>query len=190
MNELSAFSPVDIVALLMVAAGGIQGYFRGLSGEIARLVGTVLAFFTGIWLRQPVGLWITEHTRLQDRAADATAFITTVFLALLIMVVLRMIVKKVVKVVFAESVDKLAGVFAGMLRMTLFVLIIFLCMNMVPHEYLNRVFGEDSTIGSVVVKYVPMVKSRLEESNIIKTESETEAGGPSAEEDHDNESGK
>ena len=185
MNELTVFSPVDIIALLMVAAGGVQGYFRGLSGEIARLVGTVLAFIAGIWLRQPVGLWIAEHTRLQDRAADATAFITTVILALMIMVVLRMIVKKVVKIVFAESFDKLAGVFAGMLRMTLFVLIIFLCMNMVPHEYLNRVFGEDSTIGRVVVKYVPMVRSTLEDNNIIKTQSETEAGRRSAEGDHD-----
>jgi hypothetical protein len=71
-----------------------------------------------------------------------------------------------VKVVFAEGFDKGAGVIAGMLRMSIIVCIIFLCMNLIPHEYLNRVFGEESAIGRVVVKYVPTVRETLENANI------------------------
>jgi uncharacterized membrane protein required for colicin V production len=168
MDSLPQLSLIDMIAILLVAAGGIQGFFRGLSGEIARLVGTILAFFAGVWLREPVGAWIVENTRLEDRAATATAFTATVILALLIMLVVRMVIKRLVKVVFAEGFDKSMGVFAGLLRMSIIVLIIFLCMNLIPHDYLNRVFGEESAIGRVVVKYVPMVRDALEENNLLK----------------------
>ena len=174
MSDISAsLSLVDIIAILLMAVGGIQGYFRGFSGELARLIGAVLAFFAGVWMRASVGGWIYNNTRLGEQAANALAFIVTVILALLFMLVLRMLIKRLVRVVFAESFDKLAGVFAGVLRMSILVLIFFLCMNMIPHGYLNRVFGEESVIGRIVEKYVPAFRSTLEDKNIIKKTPET-----------------
>ena len=166
MDSLPALNYVDIAALILIGIGGIQGFFRGFSGEIARLVGTVLAFMAGIALHQPVGEWIVANTRLEDQASHAVAFIATIALSVLIMVLLRLVVKRLIKVVFAEKFDKSVGIFAGVLRMGVVVCIIFLCMNMIPHEYLNRHFGEESAIGSVVVKYVPTVRDTLERANI------------------------
>ena len=167
MDSLPQFSMVDIGALLLLIVGAIQGFFRGLSGELARLFGAVIAFVAGISLRQPVGSWILENSRLEERAANAVAFITTILLAFLIMLILRMIIKRIAKGLLPEGGDKTMGVIAGTLRMGVIVFVIFLCMNMIPHEYLNRVFGDESVIGSVVLKYVPAVRSTLEEKNII-----------------------
>ena len=167
MDSLPQLSLVDMIAILLVVIGGIQGFFRGLSGEIARLIGAILAFLAGIWLRQPVSVWIVENTRLEDRAATATAFTATVIIAFIIMLILRMVIKRLVKVVFAEGFDRSTGVIAGLLRMSIIVFIIFLCMNMIPHDYLNRVLGEESAIGRVVVKYVPMVRDVLKDNNLL-----------------------
>jgi uncharacterized membrane protein required for colicin V production len=166
MDIPSGMSVVDIVALLFILIGAIQGFFRGLSGEIARLIGIILAFVAGLTLYGPVGEWVSSNTKLGGQGAHALAFITTILLSIIIMVLLRSIIKRMVKVVFAEGFDKGAGVVAGMLRMSIIVCIIFLCMNLIPHEYLNRVFGEESAIGRVVVKYVPTVRETLENANI------------------------
>ncbi|OQX58126.1 MAG: hypothetical protein B5M52_05995 [Helicobacteraceae bacterium 4484_230] len=166
MESLPEFNLVDIIALALIAVGAVQGYFRGLSGEIARLVGTVLAFVAGISLHATVGKWILENTRLEDQAAHAVAFIATILLAFAVMIVLRLIVKRLIKVVFADGFDKSSGVIAGVLRMSIVVCIIFFGMNMIPHDYLNRTFGEESVIGRIVVKYVPMVRETLEKTDL------------------------
>ncbi len=153
---------VDIVALGLIAIGGIQGFFRGLSGELARLIGVIVAFVAGVSLHGAVGEWILKNTRLMDQTAHAVAFIATVVLAVLIMLAIRLVVKRLIKVVFADGFDKTVGIVAGLARMSVVVCIIFLIMNLIPHDYLNRQFGERSAIGSVVVRYVPTVRETLE----------------------------
>ncbi len=162
MDALPTLNLVDIVALGLIAIGGIQGFLRGLSGELARLIGTVLAFVAGVALHGPVGEWVLKHTRLEDQTAHALAFVATVVLAIVIMLLLRLVIKRLIKIVFADGFDKTMGVAAGLVRMTVVVCIIFLIMNLVPHDYLNRHFGEESAIGSIVVRYVPTVRETLE----------------------------
>jgi len=166
MDTFPDFNYVDFAALALIGVGCIQGYFRGLSGELARLIGTVLAFMAGISLYKPVGEWILDNSRLEDQAAHAVAFIATILLCVVIMILLRLIVKKLIKVVFAEKFDKTVGIILGMLRMSVVVCIIFIGMNMIPHEYLNRHFGEESVIGNIVVQYVPTIRDTLEKANI------------------------
>ena len=162
MNSIPELNLVDIIALALVAIGGIQGFFRGLSGELARLIGTILAFIAGVSLHNAVGSWVQENTRLEDQAAHAVAFIATVILAIVIMILLRLILKKLIKVVFAEGFDKGMGICAGALRMSVVVCIIFLVMNLIPHDYLNRHFGEESANGNIIIRYVPTVRETLE----------------------------
>ncbi len=179
MDSLPEFNLVDIVALILIGIGCVQGYFRGLSGELAQLIGTILAFMAGISLHEPVGSWILENTRLEDQVAHAVAFVATILLCIVIMIILRLVVKKLIKVVFAEKFDKTVGAFAGMLRMSVVVCIIFICMNLIPHEYLNRHFGAESVIGSVVVQYVPTIRETLRQANIpVPKNSEEKTGSP------------
>jgi uncharacterized membrane protein required for colicin V production len=164
--DIPPLSTVDVVALILIAIGGIQGFFRGLSGEIARLVGVVLAFVAGLSLHGTVGEWMAANTKLSDQSAHSLAFIATIILAIIIMILLRIVLKNIVKLVFAEGFDKGAGIIAGLLRMSVIVCTIFVIMNLIPHDYLNRVFGEESIIGQVVRQYVPTIKDTLAKANI------------------------
>ncbi len=169
IDTLPPLAIVDIVALCVVAIGGIQGYLRGLSGELARLIGTIFAFVSGVMLHGPVGEWILANTRLTGQIAHAVAFIATVVLAILILIALRLIVKRLMKIVFAEGFDKTMGILAGLLRMSIAVCIVFLIMNLVPSPYLNRHFGESSMIGSIVIRYVPTIQETLQEVKVPST---------------------
>lgn len=178
MDALPPFSMVDIAALVMIGIGGVQGFFRGFSGELARLAGAVIAFIGGTLLHEPVGQWISSGTRLDARQAQALAFITTVVIAVVIMILVRILLKKAIKLVFAEGFDKSAGVLAGLLRMSIFVCIFFILMNMVPVESLNTLFGGKSAVGGFMIRYVPTVEKTLEKAGLpsFKSRGESEPG--------------
>lgn len=178
MEPMPALSVVDIVALALIAVGGIQGFFRGLSGELARLAGAVIAFIGGTLLHEPVGQWVSTHTRLEARPAQTLAFIATVIIAVLIMIAVRILLKKIIQGVFAPGFDKTTGVLAGLLRMSIFTCIFFITMNMVPSDTLNRTFGAESAVGSFMIRYVPTVEQTLETAGIPPFRRSTEEPQP------------
>jgi len=176
MDTLPPLSLVDYAALVLIGIGGIQGFFRGFSGELARLLGAIIAFIAGTLLHEPVGQWVSSGTSLDARQAQTLAFVATVIIAVIIMIITRILLKKAIKLVFAEGFDKSAGVLAGLLRMSIFVCIFFIIMNMVPVESLNTLFGEKSVVGGFMIRYVPTVEKTLERAGIpsLKSRGESE----------------
>ncbi len=175
---VASLSVVDIAALILIGVGGIQGFFRGFSGELARLIGTIIAFVAGTLLHEPVGQWVAASTRLEERPAQTLAFIATIIAAIVIMILVRILLKKVIKLVFAEGFDKSAGVLAGLLRMSVLVCILFIVMNMVPVAYLNQHFGEESVVGRFMIRYVPTVEKTLEKAGMPPFKHEEESEKP------------
>jgi len=161
MNHLPTPNAVDIGALVLLILGTIIGFRRGLSGEIARFIGTIAAFALGIYYYRPFSYWIIEHTRLSDEIADVTAFILIVGSILLITLVVRLILRSIMKISFEGNLEKGGGSLAGLIRATILVLTTFIIMNMYRNDYLNRIFGRESIIGSVVVKYMPLIEKQV-----------------------------
>jgi uncharacterized membrane protein required for colicin V production len=154
MEHLQSISPVDIVVLAIIVVNIIIGIKRGLSGELAGLVGTIAAFGLGVYFLGPFGAWLQEHTRLSEKSAGATAFITVAVGVLVVMILLRLILKKIMKITFEPTVERVGGCVAGIIRSVVLVLIIFVAILMCPHDYLNRTFGEESIVGKVIAERV------------------------------------
>ena len=158
MAYFRSFNVFDIAALIFIVVSTLHGCFRGLSGELAHLVSVVVAFIFGLYFYQPFGSWLLENTRLTDQPARALAFLTTILVALVAMILLRFVLRRIMRIVFEEKIDKVAGCFAGFIRSSVIVIIIFLVMNLWPNEYLNRRCGEESVIGGLLLKYVPSLR--------------------------------
>ncbi|MBN2302079.1 MAG: CvpA family protein [Lentisphaerae bacterium] len=163
MTGFPPLSVIDIVALVIVALGALIGYRRGLSGELAQLISVIVAFVISLLLYHPVGSWLHEHTQLNNRpqAAHAVAFIATIIGATIAMIILRYLLKRIMQVVIEKEVDKIGGVIAGFVRASILVVIVFLLLNMWPHEYLNRLFGEESVIGTAVLHCMPSFEEQF-----------------------------
>jgi len=146
---------VDVIALGVIAIGMLQGYFRGFSGEIARLVGLAVAFFLGLRFYQPIGQWFFAHTRLADEPARALAFLGTVLAATLCMLIVRKVLKRIMQVAIEKGPDRAGGVLLGAVRAGVVVVIVFLALNLWPNETLNRMFGEESLIGRGLLRVFP-----------------------------------
>ncbi|MCK5849701.1 MAG: CvpA family protein [Kiritimatiellae bacterium] len=153
---------VDYVAIGIVLLGLLQGYHRRFSGELAHLISVIGAFILGLLLYRPFGGWLIDHTRLTDQTANVVAFITTMIVCLIIMTIIRLSLRHIMRVVIEEEVDKTLGAIAGFLRVSVFIFVVFLIMNMWPNDYLNSIFGEESFIGRTIVKLTPSFYDALE----------------------------
>jgi uncharacterized membrane protein required for colicin V production len=171
MNHFPAISVIDIAALIIIGVNLIIGLRRGLSGELAGLIGTIAAFGLGAYFLAPFGAWLQDHTRLGERPAQALAFISVAVGVIVVMILLRLLLGKLMKISFEPTIDKVGGFTSGLIRSCVLVLIIVVAIQMCPNDYLNRKVGEESVVGRAVVKYV---MPRLEDTKPVQ-ELKTEA---------------
>jgi len=167
MNDTS-FNAVDVAALVAVLLGVAQGFRRRLSGELARLVSCAAALAAALLLFRPLGDWLSRHTRLEQDAGRTTAFVLSAAAAFGLLLLLRLALKKLMQVAFEPLTDRVGGCVAGGLRATVVALIVFLAMNLWPHEYLNRVFGAESFAGRAVLRMIPFARREIESHEKLK----------------------
>jgi uncharacterized membrane protein required for colicin V production len=162
MHDFPVPNIADIGALIVILLGIFLGLRRGLSGILAGFVGTVVALVLGIYCYGPLGVWIVKHTSLSEAAAHTAAFSVVVLGVMIVTLLLRIVLRSIMKVSFEGNIERVGGGIAGFIQSVAIVLIIFVLMNTWPSEYLNRVFGRESLAGSLVVKFMPAVKEKVE----------------------------
>ena len=165
MYFLYPFSPVDLVAMVLILVGLLQGIRRGLSGELAHILGTVAAIIAVPLSHRPIASWLLENAGLEPRAAGAIALFFAVITGIVVLVILRGVLKRVLGVVIEKEADRFAGAFAGAARAAVLVAVLFLLLNLVPHPPTNRLFGEDSVAGRAVLRIMPALREKLEKKS-------------------------
>lgn len=161
---------VDTAALILITLGSLHGFIRGLSGELSHFISILGAFIFGLWLQEPLGSWISVNTRLNGQPAQALAFVTTIFTALVFLLCLRFFLRKIMNVVIEEPFERIGGLIAGFFRSILTVVIIFIFMNLIQHDYLNQKFGEDSIIGSFIKPHISYITEQTSQHIHYKEE--------------------
>ncbi len=174
MGILATLSIVDVIALCFILLNALWGLQRGLSGELARVGSVILAFVIGLAAYGHVGEWLAQQSRLGPRAALATAFVVTIMGAFVAMLFLRLLLKRVFEVAIAERHDRTAGFIAGTVRATLIVIIVFIAMNLQTNADLNRKFGEESVLGTLLLRHMSQLVEHIESAT--QNDQEVEAG--------------
>ena len=169
-----AFTLVDFIVLALILFGAVQGLFRGLSGEMARVLGAVCAFVGGAILHEPVGEWIAQYTRLENQEARIFTYVVTVILALVLFALFHRIIKKLLQVALGAGFDKCAGIPAGMLRVTALIGTIFIAIHIIQAPFKDRV-GKESFFGRQAIRLVPAVQRQLEAHDVNFTRNQLSA---------------
>lgn len=160
---------VDMAALLLIVLGAVQGVLRGLSGELARLLGALLAWIAGIMLYEPLGAAVAQHTRLEPEPARVFTFVATVIAALILLMLFHRLLKLLLAAMLQPGFDRIAGVPAGMLRMATLVCIVFVAVRLSPDSAIRDAFGPPSLFGKLADRFVPTARRTLEESDLPHT---------------------
>lgn len=152
---------VDIVAIVYLVFGALRGLKRGLSGELARLVGLVVIVMVGWQSYDAIGEKLHGVTRLSEDGSRLAGFVVAVVGAAVVVTLLRFILKNLLEFAFKGKVERLGGMTAGTIRSFALVTAIVLVASLSPLPYLRATFGEESRIGRFIVHHLLPAYQRM-----------------------------
>ena len=162
MESLPSLSLLDAVGLLALLIGALRGLIRGLSREFGDMVTALAAFAVALRFHGPFGEAVAARTRLDLPPARAIAFALLAVAAIVILAVCRLILRLFGQITFIPLVNRAGGLLAGLVRSAALLAVMFAVMNLWPHEYLNRTFGEESALGALLLRAVPALRELRE----------------------------
>lgn len=147
---------VDLVLIVLLLAFTVRGVIKGLSGEVAGLVGMAVVLAGGWKLYEPLSAALLKHTRLEDpQTSQLLAYILAVVVLLIAVNLLMLLVRKVLNKVFDGPVERIGGGIAGFLKTAAVLAIILFGVQLSGHAFLMKHFIEDSWIGRTVGVRIP-----------------------------------
>jgi uncharacterized membrane protein required for colicin V production len=162
VNAFPHVNLADLAALVFVLASIAMGFRRGLSGQVAMLL-AVLLVVVGTYFTYPLCLaLLTRFTAVPTESVHVAALTVALLIPLGIVLVIRNLLGNVLKITFVAWLDRIGGAVAGAISSTLFVLLVFVVMNVLPTPYRFAAFGSPSWIGRLVTQSESNIVQRVE----------------------------
>ena len=167
------YNAVDLAALILVLLGTLQGLRRGLSGELASALSVVVAFFAGWKFYAPVGRLIAEHTNMSGMLSNFFAFALCLVAGLLVMYSIGLLLHTLLVFTFRGKIERIGGALCGTIRLLLITCAGIFLMGLLPSEFLQRHFAEESAVGRLLFAHLEPVRETITEKiPVLKPEPE------------------
>ena len=152
--DWTAWNWVDGLFLGVLLYGAAMGAVRGLSHELATLIGMVVAVVATWLFYEPASAWICGRWSWNPEITRLLAVVVLVAVSLYGMRLVRMALGTLMTFSFKGPVERVGGLLAGLSRRGAIYLILMLAASFVPWNWLQRAVMFDSRIGPVVLPYL------------------------------------
>ena len=145
--DWTQFNWVDWTFVAVLLYGAAMGAARGLSSELATLIGMVVAAIVTRLFYEPVSFWICDRWGWNE---EVTRLFAVVLLALLVLYGMRLVriaLGALMTFSFKGLVERVGGLLAGFVRLGAIALVLLLAASFVPSSKLQRAVMLDSTVG-------------------------------------------
>lgn len=141
---------LDLFLLIPFAFAAYKGFKRGLIIEVAGLAALALGIYLGIHFSEITAVFLGKYLDIESEHMPILSFIITFALVVVGVYVLGKILEKMIDIVQLSFVNKIAGVFFGILK-------VFLVLSLLIAVFMR--FNEDIELIS---------EANLEDSMIFK----------------------
>lgn len=145
---------VDWLFVLVLLYGGAMGAVRGLSHELATLIGMVVAVVVTRLFYEPVAAWICGQWGWHPGITRLVAVVVLALLSLYGMRALRIGLGAMVTFSFKGWVERIGGLLAGMFRLGAIYMVLLLVASFVPWAPLQRAVMQQSAIGPAALPHL------------------------------------
>jgi len=144
--DMSVSNVIDLVVFFLLVVLCVKGAFRGLSGEIFSILGTVGGIILAWKFTRPISETILSKTSLHP----AFVFIATMVLLYISVAILAALVckgvKKIIRFTNLSMLDRTLGVAAGVLKTVAIVLFIYIVSGSFSTFLPSQWFSDSVTI--------------------------------------------
>ena len=161
---------VDCVFIAFVLCGGILGVLRGLSHELATLIGILVAVLVTRLGYEPLANWVCDRLAWNPEITRLLAVVLLVVLALYGMRLLRLALSHLMTFAFKGAVERLGGLLAGAFRWGVLALLLMLAAYFIPSASVQRPV-QSSVIGDLLLPHLVAGYNALaEKARMIEAE--------------------
>jgi membrane protein required for colicin V production len=132
--------PFDIIAAAVAIIFVIMGLYRGFVEEALRLIGIVVAFFTGLALYRLLATHLT-FLKLSGAVVSIVSFILIFLAALCVIILIGMLAKKIIHLTVLGWVDRLCGGVLGFLKVFFIVWMLVIVVSSLPFSKIKHWFA-------------------------------------------------
>ena len=122
--SLSSWNYWDIFFIILGCYFIIRGSFRGFVGEVITLVGFLASFYLSFHYSGGIGRFLSVTMGLNAYMAQAAAAVLIWLSVTLIAAMLRMILKSLIGAASLGGIDKLLGLFSGVIKSVIVVYVV------------------------------------------------------------------
>ena len=122
--SLSGWNYWDIFFIILGCYFIIRGSFRGFVGEVITLVGFLASFYLSFHYSGGLGRFLSVTMGLNAYMAQAAAAVLIWLSVTLIAAMLRMILKSLIGAASLGGIDKLLGLFSGVIKSVIVVYVV------------------------------------------------------------------
>ena len=143
---------LDALAIFFIITTGVVGFRRGLLEELGRLLGLIFATIFSLNLYIEIGSFIIEWVKIDPSILFILSFILSFSL---ILITIRIITKLIHYLFLSKStnwVNRLLGIFFGMSKGILFVMIFFWIFEIMPNTTIKEIVNQKSIIADHLVQ--------------------------------------
>lgn len=158
---------VDWLFVAVLLYGAAMGAVRGLSHELATLIGMVVAVIVTRLFYEPVSFWICDKWGWNEEITRLAAVVALALLTLYGMRLLRLALGALMTFAFKGPVERIGGLLAGFVRLGATFLVLLLAASFVPSTWLQRAVMYDSRIGPAVLPLLVEKYNELAEKAAI-----------------------
>ena len=145
--DWTQFNWVDWTFVAVLLYGAAMGAVRGLSSELATLIGMVVAVVVTRLFYEPVSFWICDRWGWNEEVTRLFAVVLLALVTLYGMRLVRIALGALMTFSFKGLVERVGGLLAGFVRLGVIGLVLLLAASFVPSAGLQRAVMLDSTVG-------------------------------------------
>ena len=162
---------VDWLFVAVLLYGAVMGLVRGLSHELATLIGMLVAVVVTRLFYEPVSAWICGRWGWNPEITRLVAVVALALATLYGMRLLRLALGALMTFAFKGLVERIGGLITGFIRLGVTFLVLLLAAYFVPSAWLQRAVGEKSLTGQTVLPYLVKEYNKLaEKTEMIRAE--------------------
>lgn len=151
---------LDIFFILLASYFVIKGCLRGFVGEILTLVGFISSIYLAFNFSATFGNMLEQAVGMNTYIAKFVAILILWFCVAVLVTVIRSMLKRVLSTVNMGAMDKLLGIFSGILK-TIFVVYLVLVLGFLLSPIANPNWMTSSDVLRYSGRHWPLVRQAL-----------------------------
>ncbi len=152
---------VDIIIIILFLFFVFRGYERGFIDQTSRIIGLLIALYIAITQYQVLQVYLEPYIDMPPQIIHFISFVIIFILFNIAVNILGLILKQIVKFLFLNPLDHLAGAFLGFVKGAVLIYLLLFILNEFPYQMLTEML-EESYIASQMLQFTPVIQQNLD----------------------------